>query len=223
MVDIKNIIRIDIDEIFNAIKRKSFYIVRALAAQNGKGENFHPDDYAISDNELQEVCDSLMEGASQISNYASMVKNHTQSGIDALTFYQDLETPLDADSFVDPDTEVDYDEYITGPDGNTVLVTDIIGKEHETGEKLSKGIGDTVLFSVEGLEDDQNRYTVVQQFIREALIAFVLYKWFTLMGVSSQASIHSSEFDKMVQKVRFNAVNTHQRKNRVRNTRPLGF
>ncbi len=218
-VDNKNIVRLDLNEIYNAARRKSFIAVRALNAQSpGK---YHEDDYAISGNEVQELHDSVMEGAALISNYASMVKHYTQTGIDALTYYEDLEIPTEAATYTDPDADVEGDETITSPDGNEIMVGDIQNRQHSSGEKLSRSIGDLVLFSVDDLEDDQVRYTVVQQFIRQALIAFVLYKWFALNGVGEQAAVHYQEFERAAGDVRFSSVRNHRRRHTRRPTGPI--
>lgn len=222
-VDNKNIVRLDLEDIFEDAKERSFHVVQALDAQGAQGEDrsYHPDVYAISGNETRLLYRFVTAGASQLSNYASMVKHHTQTGIDALTQYQDMETPEDADSYTDPDANTANDEYITGPDNTTVYTSDIIGREHDTGEKLSKGIGDTILFSITDLDEDHYRYTVVQQFIRDALVEYALYEWFKLKGVGKQASIHFQTYEAIARKVRFNAVINHKRKDRRRNIGPV--
>lgn len=207
-VDTKNIIRTDLQEIYNDCKERTFRKCLAL--------KLDPDSYAISGHETGQLHLFALEGASKIANHASMIKYHSQTGIDALSFYQDLETPEDADSYVDPDSETANDETVEDPDGNTILVSDIAGREHESGEKLSKEIQDLIVFQIDDLEEDYNRYTVVQQFIKSALTNYILYKWWELMGQYNEAKVEMAAFMDMADDVRFNAVSTNKQKNVAR-------
>lgn len=219
-LDEKNMVRLDLQDIFDDAVERSYHICQALDAQsNGKG--FSPDVYAISGNEYKLLFRFITAGAAKISNYASMVKHYTQTGIDALTYYEDLEKPEDADSYVDPDSTVADDEYITGPDGNQVLLTEIMNKTHDTGEKLSALAGDTITFLITDFDGEQYRYTVIQQFIRDCLVEYALYEWWKHKGVQSQAAIHFNDYEKQAGNIRFNSVINHKRKGTTRRIGPV--
>ena len=76
--------------------------------------------------------------------------------------------------------------------------------DRKTGEKLTSSSGDTITFQIDDLNTDQTRYTVVQGFIRSALINYSLYKWYTLMGLGEDASVELAEFNVAVDRVRYN-------------------
>jgi hypothetical protein len=211
-VDVKNIVRLDLEDILEECIRQSYYAIRPYTAK--EPEVYHPDDYAISGNEKQQVFEFAMDGASKLADYASMVKHHTQTGIDALTYYADYENPTEAASY---DSN---EETITTTEGSTEEpVANIIGEGHASGQKLNKG-NDLVLFEISDLEGDQYRYTVVQQHIRTSLINYILHKWWSLVGLSDLANKYLEDFKASASDVRHNSASTHSVRNIVRKTRP---
>ena len=178
-VDVKNIIRLDIEDILKDCIAQSFYAIRPYTQQNP--DLYHPDVYAISENEKEQVFKFAMEGASKIADSADMVKHHTQTGIDALTYYSVYEDPTN-DASYDEDAET-----IETPEGDTELVSNISGMNHVSGQKLTKDIQDTVVFEITDLEDDQYRYTVVQQHIKTALVKYALYEWWKMNSMGDLA------------------------------------
>ena len=84
--------------------------------------------------------------------------------------------------------------------------------DRKTGEKLNQGSGDTITFQITDLNTDQTRYTVVQGFIRSALINYSLYKWYTLVGLGDDAAVELAEFNVAKDRVRYNAVGNHRNK-----------
>ena len=84
--------------------------------------------------------------------------------------------------------------------------------DRKKGEKLNRASGDIITFQIDDLNSDQTRYTVVQGFIRSALINYSLYKWYTLMGLGEDAGVELAEFNNSVERVRYNAVSNHRNK-----------
>jgi len=212
-VDQKNISRVDLNEIYNTVQRMSFLALRGL---NKGGVDFHIDDYAIMESEYPTLHDFAMEGMSMIANETNRIKFYTQTGIDALTNYQSLEDPENDVSYVDPDTEVVEDETVTDPDGNTINVKDISGKQFTTGEKLVPTGQDTIEFELPDwpLPDGDatrthNRYTVVQQFIKTSLEHYILYKWWKLHSLFELANANEAEYWKVVRELRSNITSLH--------------
>jgi len=207
-LDQKNILRIDLQEVYHECQRMSAISVHALY-QDGARPEFHPDFFVISDeeNEVNQLHSFAMEGASMISNHASMVKHYAQTGIDALTYYKDLEKPTEADSHNEDDKTVE------DPDGNTILTQDINNNQFNPGQKLVDKEQDIVLFSIENLPDDQTRYTVVQQFIKSSLIHYCLYKWWQLKNLGDLSMSNEKEFYSYLSKVKMNAIHQQNIKN----------
>ena len=84
--------------------------------------------------------------------------------------------------------------------------------DRKTGEKLTASAGDTITFQITDLNTDQTRYTIVQGFIRSALINYSLYKWYSLVGLGEEASLELAEFNVAKDRVRYNAVGNHRNK-----------
>ena len=164
------------------------------------------DRFAISDFETDILHDFAMEGFAAIADEAHMVKHDDQTGIDAVSYNEQLELETDADE----DEIIDKDDDESGE--TDVAVKEVTGESHRVGEKLSYDKTDLIVFSIDGLEDDIKRYTVVQQFIRMALINFVIMRWWLLKAQPDLASNSQALYDSSLEKVRFNSIRNLQRK-----------
>lgn len=196
-IDTKNVTRLDLQDMYSEIQRQSFYQVK------GK-DGMHEDDYAISDQEIPQIHAFAMDGCAEIANDGDLVKHFKQTGLDAITYYPEYE---------DPDTyDTDEDDVITDPDGDEISTTAITNREHFIGEKLDKDVPDYVVFNIQGLDDDQIRHTVVQQFIKRALVNYVLREWWKLKGMYDWAGIRDQDYQDALGKVRFNAITSAKNK-----------
>lgn len=215
MLDAKNINRIDLNDIYKSIQRQSTYAIKAL----NQMEKFHPEDYAIQESDFDIVHEFAMEGTAELANDTHRIKYFTQTGIDALTNFSDLENPTEATSYLDPDDEVVGDETITDPDGSTIKTIDISGAQFTPGEKLPFTDGDTaqdtIRFVLEDFPDptqgtpaqrDKNRYTVIQQFIKNALEYYILSKWYALHSLMDLSAINERQYENLKQKIRHNTI-----------------
>ena len=154
--DSKNTTRLDLDDIYDSIKRRTFYKCKA--------RNLDHDKYGKSD------------------------------------------TDEDGD-LINPDSvEIDNEDIMYQDDNS-----DNLG-DRKTGEKLTADAGDTITFQITDLNTDQTRYTIVQGFIRSALINYSLYKWYSLVGLGEEASLELAEFNVAKDRVRYNAVGNHRNK-----------
>lgn len=205
-VDVKNITRLDLQDMYDEIRRQSFIQVKAKP-------DMHEDDFAISEQEIPQIHSFAMDGCSEIANDAYLVKHYTDTGLDGITYYDEYENPETYDD--------DEDEQITGPNNTTIAIADIVNKAHDPGEKMDPEVPDYVVFSIDGLPDDQIRYTMVQQFIRRALINYVLREWWKLKGVMDWAAIRESDYQEALGKVRFNAINSARNKTLTTIKRPF--
>ena len=211
--DSKNTSRLDLDNIYDSIKRRTFYKCKA--------RNLDHDKYGISGEDTQVLYEFITEGAEIIANSANYIKFHTQSGYDALTYYSQYEKQdTDNDGKFKFESDTDEDGDLTNPDSVEIDNEDIMYQDdnsdnlgdRKTGEKLTASAGDTITFQITDLNTDQTRYTIVQGFIRSALINYSLYKWYSLVGLGEEASLELAEFNVAKDRVRYNAVGNHRNK-----------
>lgn len=213
-VDAKNINRVDLNDIYKSVQRQSYIALRGL---NRGGQEFSIDDFAITESEYDTLHEFSMEAMAMIANETNRIKFHTQTGIDALSNYQDLEDPKNAASYNDPDSETAEDETVEDPDGNTILVKDISGHQFTSGEKLPTGIMDTITFELTDwpVQSDgdntksHNRYTVVQQFIKNCIEYYILCKWWKLHTLFELANSNEVQYMKIVGELRANITSFH--------------
>ena len=211
--DSKNTSRLDLDDIYDSIKRRTFYKCKA--------RNLDHDKYGISGEDTQVLYEFITEGAEIVANSANYIKFHTQSGYDALTYYSQYEKQdTDNDGKFKFESDTDEDGDLTNPDSVEIDNEDIMYQDdnsdnlgdRKTGEKLTASAGDTITFQITDLNTDQTRYTIVQGFIRSALINYSLYKWYSLVGLGEEASLEIAEFNVAKDRVRYNAVGNHRNK-----------
>lgn len=112
-------------------------------------------------------------------------------------------------------TEGESETYTNDPDGRKIFLTEIIEREYAEGEKLPKRDQNTIVFNVTDAVE-VNRYTIIQQYIKSALQAYILTQWWSLKGIGDQAALENQNFEKHLQNVRFNSVANHRIKNSVR-------
>ena len=211
--DSKNTSRLDLDDIYDSIKRRTFYKCKA--------RNLDHDKYGISGEDTQVLYEFITEGAEIVANSANYIKFHTQSGYDALTYYSEYEKQdTDNDGKFKFESDTDEDGDLINPDSVEIDNEDIMYQDdnsdnlgdRKTGEKLTASAGDTITFQITDLNTDQTRYTIVQGFIRSALINYSLYKWYSLVGLGEEASLELAEFNVAKDRVRYNAVGNHRNK-----------
>ena len=211
--DSKNTSRLDLDDIYDSIKRRTFYKCKA--------RNLDHDKYGISGEDTQVLYEFITEGAEIVANSANYIKFHTQSGYDALTYYSQYEKQdTDNDGKFKFESDTDEDGDLTNPDSVEIDNEDIMYQDdnsdnlgdRKTGEKLTASAGDTITFQITDLNTAQTRYTIVQGFIRSALINYSLYKWYSLVGLGEEASLELAEFNVAKDRVRYNAVGNHRNK-----------
>ena len=211
--DSKNTTRLDLDDIYDSIKRRTFYKCKA--------RNLDHDKYGISGEDTQVLYEFITEGAEIVANSANYIKFHTQSGYYALTYYSQYEKQdTDNDGKFKFESDTDEDGDLTNPDSVEIDNEDIMYQDdnsdnlgdRKTGEKLTASAGDTITFQITDLNTDQTRYTIVQGFIRSALINYSLYKWYSLVGLGEEASLELAEFNVAKDRVRYNAVGNHRNK-----------
>ena len=220
--DNNNIFNAQLDDIFDSIKRRTYYKCKA--------RDLDSDKYAISGEDTEVLYEFVTEGAEIIANRANYIKYHNQSGYDGITYQHQYEMEDDdQDDTFEFEHDTNDDGFVTTPatglaavqPNNEIKTKDIIYHDDNSktvgdrkrGEKLTSGSGDIISFQIDDLLASQRRYTIVQGFIRSALINYSLYKWYTLMGLGEDAGIELAEFNLSVDRVRYNAVGNHRNKN----------
>jgi hypothetical protein len=188
--DVNNILRVDLPEIYDECQGMTEIKARAL--------ELDPDVFAISVVVKNQIHSFAMEGASLIADNASIIRNSAQTGMDALTYKEEDDEP-------DPPVENDYGDIIPP-----------YGEDTDLNQKLVKKTQDLILFEIEDIETESNRYTVVQNFIKSALVHYILFKWYELVAKPELAAIEFVEYEKFTGKARFNSIRNQGRINEVR-------
>lgn len=183
-VDSKNLLRVDIVDIYKDCKNRTNIYAMAQGLDVNK--------FTINSNTMDLVHTFAIEGSGLIADKSSMVKSATQSGFDALTFDEELD-----------------DQEETDEDG---LVIDQMGENLSEGEKLTSGIMDLVLFEIEDVRSEWNRYTVVQNYIKTAMVHYILYKYYATLGMMDAAAINKVAYEENLENVKYNSVRNHERK-----------
>lgn len=205
-LDSKNILRVDLPEIYDAIKRRVAYHLSAR-------KDLHFDDFGITEQETQELHDIVMDGCTHIADNCHMVKHVDQTGIDALTYYEILETKEDENG----------DGVITDPEDQEISTDSVTNTEHLPGQKLDPNTMTYQLFEIPGLVDEQLRYTVVQRFIRKAIISYALKEWWMIKSQYDWARIYEAQFENDLESVRYNTITSHNDKGKRIPLNGLGF
>jgi len=211
--DEKNDVRIDFPEIFQEIKEQCAHNLNSTSVGDW-------DRYVIGESDTNRVYQFVQEASADIANQAHMIKHRSQTGIDALTNYQELEYP---------ELDASYDEEartVTSPDGETIELNDIPGRRHAAEQKLNPSDApDTIeLFTVEGLEpENKTRYTVVQTFIKQAVVHYVLMKWWLMKIQPQLAESNQIMYENALGSLIHNSVHNQERKNVRAQMRPTIF
>jgi hypothetical protein len=197
-VDQNNILRVDLTQIYKEAERRSMLKCRAL--------QLDIDDFGISPSDYPQLHSFASEAATIIGDKSGMVKTTTQTGFDAITY-------IEADDVPDPDQDVDVDE-----DGETDFQEELMGDTYTVGEKLASNDEgfeqDTIEFNIDKLnlpEDEANRYTVFQRYIFDAMVHYVLHKWFDLMGQAQASADFYRGYEAHLGNLKFNSSKNFNR------------
>ena len=206
-VDVKNSCRLDLIFIYDEI--------RQISEMKLLGTPLHPDQFAISENEVPQLHSYVMEACAYIAKDADMMRHYTQSGVDAISYHVEFALPSDQS----PNADGEY----TGPDQTTVDTDDLLNHAHHAGQKMDVGVPDYITFSLDGLDDDSIRYTVVQEFVKKALISYALMQWWKLKSQPQWARESMGDYQEALAAARFNPVSSHRNKSRRVRVQRLGF
>ena len=142
-------------------------------------ENFDHEGFILTPQENKQVLKWILEGTAEIASTSSFAQNSNQTGLDALTY-----------SLIDDDEDVLHPDY------------------YDKGMKLEGNDGMEILFEIPGVVPEQRRYTIVQQFIRTAILNYILFQWYKTIGLYEDSNVHFMEYEKFKGKVSYNGVVT---------------
>lgn len=184
-MDTSNIVRLDIEKIYNETEKRSVDIAESVD-QTGQSH----DVIVICGADYPQLHVFLTRGISEIADRANYVKCANETGLDAIT----ARCPP---------------EYCCSDD-----LSDQPQETKLLGELLDTDMGNQIIFNVPELQDvELDRRTVVQAYIHEAIISFLLYKWYQLKAKGELMSLYKSIFEDEIGKVRYNSVTNLKRKN----------
>lgn len=183
-IDSSNNIRVDLQDIYNSCEEQTAYHSRMI---NNNEEHQRiiicPDDYRL-------IHPWAMEAASLIADSCNYISNAGQTGLEAISnpFAAGQTNPNDSKS-----------------------PSDLMQNEKQTGEYLSKEEMDEIEFNVEQMFDlSPLKYTVIQTYIRAAIIEYVLYKWYELNRLTDSMSMKYRGFEEWVSKLENNSLNNQK-------------
>lgn len=180
--DSSNILRIELNDIYDSLEKISAHRSDAL----DRGETV--DVLAIVEDDREDVYSDIMLACALIADAANYVQNEGQNGLDALT----------------RTSNGDYDG----------LDLDMVPEKTKLiGESLDPNLRDILIFSVPELENfTPNKYTIVQEYVKEAIVRFTLSKWYHMKNMLQWAMEEEALFNKALSKVKFNSVTNKKRR-----------
>ena len=141
---------------------------------------------AIVEDDYDDIYTFFMEGAAKIADACNYVQSVDQDGLDALTRSQP-----------------------NSVDDKSVLEA----KEHEkfTGEAMDPDQKTLMIFDVPGLEGFYKN-TIVQQYIKEALTHYILFKWYHIKAQFGFSREENQLYETALGICRFNSITNTKRK-----------
>lgn len=178
--DTTNTVRVDLQEIFNAIERQSRY--HSSIHQNDEMNQM----IVVTKDDYELIWPWANEAAVLIADQCNYITNTTQTGLDAIS------NPY-ADGENNPNDEKD--------------IQDLLSNQKQTGEFLSKQVMDTLEFNVEQMTGfTPLKYSVTQTQIRAALIEYVLFKWYELNKIPDMMAMKWEQFENWMNKLQTNTL-----------------
>jgi hypothetical protein len=178
--DKSNLQRVDLIDIFKECERRTAFKYRAIATE------ISSDAFVIGPDEYEQMLSFILEAAARLSSQINYIQHAGQTGLDALSWINGTDKP--------------YAE-----DGEN----DKVGAYLSQNEKLHQKGMCQILFEYDSFgdfENEQNRYSVTQEFIKAALIHYVLYKWYLLIGFRNEATEEYLQYETNLVDIRSGAV-----------------
>lgn len=181
-VDNSNILRVELLDIYDILEKISAFKSEAFDG----GETV--DVLAIVEDNRKDVYPDIMLACARIADAANYIQNQNQNGLDALT--------RTSDGIYEGYT-LDY----------------VPEKEKLIGESLDPDERDTLSFTVPELENfTPNKYTVVQEYIKEAIVRFVLSRWYEMKNMQQFSKEQFELFEDAIGNLKFNSVTNKKRR-----------
>lgn len=181
-VDSSNILRVELLDIYQSLEKISAH--RAEAFDGGETV----DVIAIVEDDREDVYPDIMLACALIADAANYVQNQDQNGLDALTRISDG---------IYEGYTLDY----------------VPEKEKLIGESLDPDERDTLSFTVPELENfTPNKYTIVQTYIKEAIVRFVLSRWYHMKNKQQFSKEELELFEEAIGNLKFNSVTNKKRR-----------
>lgn len=185
-----NSLRVDLKDIYRECEKRTSFHSRVY-----QGDELNQK-VVISQDDYDQLYRFSEEAANLVANHANYITNTVQTGLEAIT----------AD-FTEEEPNVN-DEY---------ELPELNEREKQTGEFLVKEEMDTLEFNVSEIEEmDFKRYTIIQGFIRSAILEYILYKWYSMCRINDEAQKALVEHEKFKDLVRFNSITNRKRVKKTR-------
>jgi hypothetical protein len=181
-VDSSNILRVELKDIFDAVEMETAHKSEAL------DEGATVDVMAVVQDDRQDIVPFILLACAEIADHSNYIQDENQNGLDALT----------------RDSNGDYD-------GTDLSCVD--EKQKLIGESLDSNTRDLLVFSISELENfNPNKYTIVQEYIKESIIRFTLHKWYHMKNQRSLSIQEYELYERSLDKVKNNSITNKKRK-----------
>lgn len=181
-----NNLRVDLLDIYKECEHRTSLHSRVFEANSMNQEIvICRDDYPV----LHSFANTA---ASIIADNSNYITHTNQTGFEALTSSY---TPNEPNLFDDNEL-IDLDE-----------------REKQTGELLVKGEMDTLDFGITNTEGvDIKRYSIVQTYMRNAILEYILFKWYSDNRINDESRKAWDQFTTFKDHLRFNSIANIKRK-----------
>ena len=157
-----------------------------------RGESI--DIVAIGPDRYHAIIDFALEATAKIADSANYIENTEQTGLDALT------------------------RQFNSQEGNELSATN--ESQKFPGEAMDPDLKPQMIFNIPELENvNVQKNTIVQQYIKEAMTHYILYKWYDMRGYFDFGSQEKDKYEEALRKVGFNSINNTKRKGAKRKPR----
>ncbi|HAS58510.1 MAG TPA: hypothetical protein DCS64_08440, partial [Algoriphagus sp.] len=179
-LDTSNMVRVDLQELFNACEHQT------IIHSRNHDKDLHNQEIVICKDDYELIWSWANDAAVLIADECTYITNTNQTGLDAIS---------------NPYTDVDPNPH------DEKDIQNLLINQKQTGEYLSKEVMDTLQFNVEQMQGlTPLKYSVTQTQIRAALIEYILFKWYEVNKIPDMMAMKWQQFEYWVNKLKTNTL-----------------
>ena len=189
-MDKNNIDNVWLPEIFKDVESTAALRYRAIGVTIPVSQ----DAFIPTEADYDQLIKYAISGAARIVSKSDMIQDSSQTPLDAINY------TTEGDFDLDDDDAIGRDDFVQA-------------------EKMPRRGMDQITFAIDGLSDaEMNRYTLIQQSIRECLGNYILHRWFGDIGLPGESALYLKQYEEWLVNLSHNSVRNNKRKGRQRPT-----